>query len=178
MFVAWLAESPAPSGTATPATETTPVPTPDPEDPSNPATAAIAAIPADLWINDYPNPKTSVAEMVLKNVSVENVTVLAKAGNNRAKYVLAEVYRQRLARVEDAEQIAPEWYLEAAQGGVVVAQYLMGQYSAIGLPAKDGVPGVEKNKDKALEWFGKAASKGNLAAADAVRRYDALFPPQ
>ena len=178
VFLAWLAESPSRSGTATPATVTPPVPTPDPEDPSNPATAAIAAIPADLWINDYPKPKTSVAEMVLKNVSVENVTVLAKAGNNRAKYVLAEVYRRRLARVEDAEQLAPGWYREAAESGVVVAQYLMGQYSAIGLPTKDGEAGVEKNKDKALEWFGMAASKGNLVAADAVRRYDALFPPQ
>jgi hypothetical protein len=176
----------APSGTgeqattATPASETTPAAAPAPglsEDPNNPATAVIAKIPDALWINDYAD-KTSVADKVLKNLSFEKVEALSDAGNHKAQYVIAEVYRRGLAGRAAAEQYAPSWYVLAAEAGLPVAQFWMGDYSARGLADKDGVKGVEKNKANALEWFKKAAAQGNLAAANAVAHFDEMYPPK
>ena len=55
--------------------------------------------------------------------------------------------------VEQSYEKAVEWYLKAAEQGLAMAQYNLGEMYALG-------DGVEQSNEKAREWLQKAADQG------------------
>ena len=97
----------------------------------------------------------------LTKKDVEKITQAAKAGDSNAQYKLAQWHsKERLIDgitiVYDAKK-AHKWYLKAAKGGHVDAQYALGWRYAVGLADK-------KSKKESAYWYLKAAEQGHQEA--------------
>lgn len=101
-------------------------------------------------------------------------------GHPKAAYYIGSIYsdpystmrKNKLARkisgvaipelpVEASAQMAFKYYLESAEKGFVTAQFAVGECYEKGA-------GVKKDKEKAREWYQKAADQGHLQAFDKV----------
>lgn len=88
----------------------------------------------------------------------------AQAGQAKAQYLLAELYRSGRG-VDTDLAAAAGWYRKAALQGHVPASYNLAMFNLLGA-------GVDKNIPEAAVWMRKAADGGH---ADAQNRMGALF---
>ena len=78
---------------------------------------------------------------------------LAKAGDKKAQYQLAVLYRNGQGVKQNYERAA-YWMQQSAEQGFKRAQYSLAVYY------EDG-EGVKKNRDRAIHWYAAAASQGH-----------------
>ncbi len=88
---------------------------------------------------------------------IETHLSLAKKGDVRAQYRLAELYRTSDEPLKDY-LLALKWYRTSADRGNTLSQYALGNMYAMG-------DGVKQNYYRAAEWYRLAANLSGLAAA-------------
>jgi TPR repeat protein len=126
-------------------------------------------------------------------------TKAAELGDAEAQYMLGEHYN-RAMNVENHDALSFAWYKKAAEQGYAVAQHKTGTcyYHGIGTPQdkkaawewfqkaadqghassifyigfyyRDGDAGIEKDSQKAVEWFYYAAEKKYNVAYDELKK--------
>lgn len=92
----------------------------------------------------------------LVKANLIDLTDLARGGDSRAQYLLAQAYSRGIGISPD-EQEAISWWTLAAKGGDVDAQYNLGCSYMRG-------EGVNQDSKKALAWLKKAADQGDIDA--------------
>lgn len=91
--------------------------------------------------------------------ALQRFEVLAKAGNARAQYDLAQMYFQGIGTAKDVQQ-GWHWLLSAAGSGNVAAMVQLGAVYESGV-------GAPRDYATAAQWYLRAARKG-----DAVGRFN------
>jgi len=102
-------------------------------------------------------PKTAIPAIAsAKEVSPSVLLKLARAGDAKAQYALADAYEtgRELSR---EPKIAAEWFEKAAAQNLAPAQYRLGSLYEKGI-------GVKRDIDKATALYRKAAEHGNVRA--------------
>ena len=90
-------------------------------------------------------------------------TIAADGGIVGAQWNLSKFYRDGLGGCEKEPAKEVELLTMAANKGEANAQYMMGYYYEFGDRKKYG---IEKNRDKAYEWYRKAAAQGQRKAKE------------
>ena len=90
-------------------------------------------------------------------------TIAADGGIAGAQWNLSKFYRDGLGGCEKDPAKEVELLTMAANKGEANAQYMMGYYYEFGDRKKYG---IEKNRDKAYEWYRKAAAQGQRKAKE------------
>ena len=100
----------------------------------------------------------------------------AKKGSDDAKLLLASLYLKGQGVTRNTKK-AYEYVLEVAMHGRSEAQYIMGTWYESGLTGREVFLGteldglityVEKDADKAVQWYAKAAAQGDKEAIDRI----------
>lgn len=91
---------------------------------------------------------------------------LAEQGNAQAQAKLASLYLLGRDGFEKDEKLAAEWMEKAANQGVVDAQVVMAAMYDKGM-------GVVGDRDKATQWYEKAAAKGHGTSLAILGKNDA-----
>lgn len=109
--------------------------------------------------------------LLLQSVAVlaqnaEGVKQSAEQGNAQAQAKLAALYLLGRDGFEKDEKLAAEWMEKAANQGLVDAQVVMAAMYDKGL-------GVTGDRDKATQWYEKAAAKGHATSLAILGKNDA-----
>ena len=83
------------------------------------------------------------------------MALMAKAA--KANYAPAQVRFGEILDASEYDKEAADWYRKAAEQGDAAGEYHLGHMYTVG-------EGVEKNPEKALYWFRRAAEKNHLLA--------------
>jgi TPR repeat protein len=83
------------------------------------------------------------------------ITLITKSAE--AGYAPAQVRIGEILDASEFDKEASDWYRKAAEQGDPAGAYRLGHMYAVG-------EGLEKNSEKALYWFNRAAAKNNLLA--------------
>lgn len=107
----------------------------------------------------------SVGVVVAAEV-VDSIKQQAEQGDSRAQARLAAMYLLGRDGVEKDDKQAAVWMEKAANQGLIEAQVVMGAMYDRGL-------GMEANRDRATQWYEKAAAKGHGTSLAILGRNDA-----
>jgi TPR repeat protein len=86
--------------------------------------------------------------------TTEDIKQLAEEGKPLGQAQLASLYLLGRQGIEIDYKLASRWMLKSAEQGLVEAQVVMAALYDRGM-------GVKGNKDKATQWYGKAADQGH-----------------
>lgn len=98
--------------------------------------------------------------------SAENIKQLAEQGSAQAQAKLASLYLLGRDGLEKDDKLAAEWMEKAANQGLVEAQVVMAAMYDKGM-------GVVGDRDKATQWYEKAAAKGHGTSLAILGKNDA-----
>ncbi len=86
---------------------------------------------------------------------------LADGGDQKAAYLLGQIYFFGFGRIDRNDAEAARWYYVAAEAGNLEAMYRLGYLHASG-------QGVAQSGERAADWWLKAAGKGHRASTVAL----------
>ncbi|OMH81190.1 Protein SKT5 [Zancudomyces culisetae] len=99
--------------------------------------------------------------------SIMYYRLAAEKGYALSQMALSGWYLSGAANVlEQSDALAFDWCSKAAEQNLPRAQFGMGYYYDIGI-------GVERDLDKAIEWYSLAAKNGNVEAKDRLKKSEA-----
>ncbi|KAF9922884.1 hypothetical protein FBU30_006981 [Linnemannia zychae] len=121
-----------------------------------PGNNPVALLPRDnvKLFSRVPQDKNDI---ILKEMSIEELFALANKGNTQAQVSLGDMYKDGEQGFQKDCQIAIEWYLKAAKQGYAEAQRRVGHMYSKG-------SGIQQDYKKAMLWNFKAAHQGNAIA--------------
>lgn len=96
--------------------------------------------------------------------ALEYLMPLAEEGHTLAQYYVAQIHHFGFGGVEKNDTVAVQWYRRAAQGGLVVAMFKLGNMYLDG-------DGVERDPTQAAAFYRAAGARGHAESLVMIARF-------